>query len=282
MLRAMLGLVWITIATATALWGRDYYLTALPMRAFHPGHDWFAPHAVVGHGYGVIGTSMMLVGVVGYGVRKRWSALRRLGKLKHWLDVHIFLCTLGPYLVLLHTSFKFGGVVAIAFWSMALVVGSGVFGRYVYSRIPKSVHGHFLSFQAVQEQRDKLLEGLQGRISPQVLATAEGPVPDVSGRPPSVLKGLLLAVRSDLGRGRRERRVSSVLKRAGVASRERAELITVLRAEARVREQLILLKPFQRLFHYWHVLHLPLALVMLLILVVHVAVAVAFGYAWAL
>jgi hypothetical protein len=45
---------------------------------------------------------------------------------------------------------------------------------------------------------------------------------------------------------------------------------------------MVLLKPFQRLFHYWHVLHLPLAIVMFLILAVHVAVALVFGYGWAL
>lgn len=282
MLRTVLGLVWITVATVTAWWGSDYYLTSLPDRAFHSGHDVFAPHALVGHGYGVIGTLMILVGVVGYSARRRWARFSKLGKLKHWLDVHIFLCTLGPFLVLLHTSFKFGGVVSIAFWSMAVVVLSGVFGRYLYAHIPKTVQGQFLSLQAVLDRRNELLAGLTDRIAPEVLAEAEGPVPDVTGSPPGLLSGLVLAFRSDMGRGRRERRVALVLKKAGVPSQERGKLMAVLREESRAREQLVLLTPFQRLFHYWHVLHLPLALVMLLILVVHVGIAVAFGYAWVL
>lgn len=282
MLRTLLVLVWVAVAAVTASWGSDYYLTSLPARAFHSGHDLFAPHALVGHGYGVFGTLMILVGVAGYSVRKRWARLHRLGKLKNWLDVHIFLCTLGPYLVLLHTSFKFGGVVSIAFWSMTVVVASGVFGRYVYAHIPKTVHGQFLSLQVVLDRRNELLESLKDRVTPEVLAWAEGPIPDIAGHPPGLFNGLLLAIRSDLGRGRRERRVASVLRQAGISSDESGELMAVLRDESRTREQLILLTPFQRLFHYWHVLHLPLALVMLMILVVHVGIAVAFGYAWVL
>jgi hypothetical protein len=36
----------------------------------------------------------------------------------------------------------------------------------------------------------------------------------------------------------------------------------------------------QRLFGYWHVLHIPLAIVMLITFIVHVGVAIAFGYTW--
>ena len=50
--------------------------------------------------------------------------------------------------------------------------------------------------------------------------------------------------------------------------------------QRRLRQQVLLLRPFQRLFRYWHVFHLPLAIVMFLILAVHVGVAVLFGYTW--
>ncbi|MBN1199798.1 MAG: hypothetical protein JXA23_10635 [Bacteroidales bacterium] len=38
--------------------------------------------------------------------------------------------------MLFHTSFKFGGLVAISFWSMAAVFFSGIIGRFIYIRIP--------------------------------------------------------------------------------------------------------------------------------------------------
>ena len=54
----------------------------------------------------------------------------------------------------------------------------------------------------------------------------------------------------------------------------------IVRERDRLRRQTLLLRPFQRLFRYWHVIHLPLALTMAVIVVVHVGVAVAFGYTW--
>jgi hypothetical protein len=280
--RKVLFFTWVIVAGTAASAGWDYYPKPLEERAFTPAHEYFAPHAPVGHGYGVVGSLFMVVGVVGYGVRKRWRPLRRAGNLKTWLDVHIFLCTLGPFLVLLHTTFKFGGIVSISFWSMVIVVLSGVFGRYVYVRIPKTVHGAFLSLEAVAERRDELLNALRGRIGEDLAGSLASRQTHASDDSPGLLRGLFLAVRYDSTRRRRERQISSALKRSGVPRSQRLPLLASLRDEARLREQMVLLKPFQRLFHYWHVLHLPLAIVMFLILAVHVAVALVFGYGWAL
>ena len=81
----------------------------------------------------------------------------RSRRLRHWLSAHIWLCTLGPFLITLHTSFKVGGLVSIAFWSMVLVVSSGVVGRYVYVRIPKTLGGQFHTMQELEAERAALL-----------------------------------------------------------------------------------------------------------------------------
>ena len=97
MLRTVLVVLWVGVAATATVAGAPYYLTPLTERAFTPAHAYLAPTAVVGHGYGVVGSLFMIVGVVGYGVRRRLSMLSRVGKLGDWLDVHIFLCTLGPF-----------------------------------------------------------------------------------------------------------------------------------------------------------------------------------------
>jgi hypothetical protein len=60
------------------------------------------------------------------------------------------------------------------------------------------------------------------------------------------------------------------------------EIAVLAMEQDRLLRQIVLLEPFQRLFRYWHVFHLPLATVMFLILAVHVTVAILFGYAWVL
>jgi cytochrome b561 len=41
-------------------------------------------------------------------------------------------------MVLYHTTFKFGGIISIGFWSLAVVVISGIIGRYLYIQVSKS------------------------------------------------------------------------------------------------------------------------------------------------
>jgi len=152
--------------SGSALWGgMEYYVLPIQERPFSPLHALYAPTGLIGQGLGIIGTFMIGAGVCLYMLRKRVPALARIGTLKDWLHVHIFLCLLGPFLVLLHTTFKFGGLVAISFWSMAVVVASGLFGRYVYVWIPKTMNGRFLSAEELRARMRTLLEGFGDELA---------------------------------------------------------------------------------------------------------------------
>jgi len=282
MLRAVLIIIWVVSAVAASAAGWEYYLTPLQERPFADGHALFASSAVMGHGYGVVGSGFMIFGVLMYSARKRVAALGKLGKLKHWLQVHIFLCTLGPFLILLHSTFRVGGLVAISFWSMVLVTASGIFGRYLYVHIPKTLQGTFLSMEAIENRRGEVLSALEARGSfdGSVLAKLSHQIrPE---EPRSLPHALLLGLRWDFTRRRREKEIRRLLKGAGESEVIRKDTVTLALEEARLGTQVALLEPFRRLFRYWHVFHLPLAIVMFLILAVHVTVAILFGYAWVL
>ena len=133
----------------------------LEERFFDPSHTTLKPSGTWGHGFGIIGTLMMIFGVAIYMIRKRAKSLIRLGYLKHWLEFHIFLCTVGPILVLYHTSFKFGGIVSVSFWSMVLVVLSGVVGRFIYIQIPRTVQGREIDMKDLASMREDLAEKLK-------------------------------------------------------------------------------------------------------------------------
>jgi hypothetical protein len=277
-LRVALAVLWLVISGAATAAGFRYYLTPFADRPFSAGHALYAPTGLVGHSLGIAGAAMMLVGVGMYMARKRIALLAGWGRLGTWLDVHIFLCTLGPYLVLLHTSFRFGGLVAIAFWSMAVVVASGVFGRFLYGHIPKTVHGQFRSLASIEQNRAGIERSLRDIGLHLTLAPASA---SVEARP-GLLTAVIDAVRFDLTRHRREAAMRLRLARSSVPQQARDRLVSLLLEEERIRHQISWLKPFQRLFRYWHVFHLPLAIVMLLVLAVHIGVAVAFGYGWPL
>ena len=272
--------LWVAIAGILLVRGFSYYATPLQQRAYSPDYDLLKPSGDIGLGYGIIGTLMMVVGVTGYSLRRRVRLLQRWGKLKTWLGVHIFLCTMGPFLILLHTTLKFGGIVSIAFWSMTAVVASGVFGRYVYVRIPKTLNGQFLSLQAIEERRQSMLHRIAERAHlpeeevESLIRTAKRPPP----------RGFLAAMAQsfwyDLTASRTDRKLHSLLFRKGVPRGARTAVVRLFRDEMALEHQVALLTPFQRLFKYWHLFHMPLAIVMLVVVLVHVSIALLLGYTW--
>ena len=131
---------------------REYIMMATPS---------LKPSGIVGHGIGIFGSLFMVVGVISYMARKRYRFMSRMGILKYWLEFHIFLCTLGPVLVLFHTAFKFGGLVAVSFWSMVAVFLSGIAGRFIYLQIPRSIEGRELSLNEVRATKGDLAEEIR-------------------------------------------------------------------------------------------------------------------------
>ena len=270
--------VWLAIAAVLLLQGLDYYVLPLQERPFAPGHGTYDPAGRMGNRLGIAGAALMAVGVLLYSTRKRWPLLHGAGKLRDWLSLHIFLCTLGPFLIVLHASFRVQGLVAIAFWSMVVVVASGVIGRYVYVRIPRSLNGNARTKEELAAEQRALLEVVRRRAGAHATQLERWllPVPQYSG----VVTALGSAALLDLKERRVQRRLARVLTALPIEQAVREQLLSGVRRLRRLDRERALLEPFQRLFGYWHAFHLPLAIVMLLVLAVHIGVAVAFGYAW--
>jgi hypothetical protein len=136
--------------------GRSYYSLPIEERFFHPMYEMLKPSGYLGHGFGITGTLLILIGLFSYMARKHLRIFWGWGLLKHWLEFHIFLCTLGTLLVLFHTTFKFGGIISVGFWSLMIVWFSGLIGRFIYIQIPRTIEGRMLSMQEVQEKIENL------------------------------------------------------------------------------------------------------------------------------
>ena len=64
-------------------WGFSYYSTGIEERPFHEDHTNLKPSGPIGHGLGIIGTLMILIGVFSYIGRKKKKFLPKVGALKH-------------------------------------------------------------------------------------------------------------------------------------------------------------------------------------------------------
>jgi hypothetical protein len=246
--------------------GYSYYNTSLEERFYHPNHNWFKPSGIYGQGLGILGTAMIFFGVTIYIARKRYNFLSKYIRLKYLLEFHIFLCTLGPILILFHTAFKFGGIVSIAFWSMVAVVLSGVIGRFIYIQIPRTIEGRALSLREVQDMKTDVAGILNDRYTLES-NTIQIVTSLISGETTNGDKKTLGHLRK-------------VLNRKDLPKKDRKMIIKMVKDEISLTGRIARLQKMQELFKYWHVVHMPFALIMLIIVVIHVGVTLAFGYTW--
>lgn len=274
--------VGILVLILLAFNGYQYYSLPVEERFFNASHSVLKPSGVWGHGFGIIGTLMMIVGVAIYMIRKRSRKLFTFGYLKHWLELHIFLCTVGPILVLYHTAFKFGGIVSVSFWSMVLVVLSGVVGRFIYIQIPRTIQGKEIDMNDLVLMREELMEKMKLEMLFDVRLIKELDELASPDRYKSlnILDTLFIYFKDFF----RIRSFQSKLKKnlaiAGFSKFKRKEIKNKAEAEIIISRRLGMLRTMQNLFRYWHVAHLPFALAMFIIMVIHVIVTITFGYKW--
>ncbi len=273
----------IIISTTLILFyfGWDYYSLPLKERFFHPNHDLLKSSGLLGHGLGIVGTILMVFGVTIYIVRKRVKKFQRLGKLKYWLEFHIFLTLLGPIMVLFHTAFRFGGIVSISFWSMVAVVLSGIIGRFIYLQIPRSIEGNELSHDEMNklniELKIKLKEKyqLESELISSLDENSINKMDEIKSS--AIVKTIFIDV---METRRKISAINKYLHKNNIPRKERKEILKISKSKLLLSRKILLLKTTQKLFGYWHVFHLPFAIIMLVIMVVHVGVAVTFGYKW--
>jgi hypothetical protein len=291
--------VGIAVTLLLGINGYDYYSTSLEDRPFliengkqvytesgepvkNPKHLSLKPSGDWGHGLGIIGTFMMVIGVSVYMIRKRYGRFFNFGYLKHWLEFHIFLCSVGPVLVLYHTAFKFGGIVSVSFWSMVLVVLSGVVGRFIYLQIPRTIQGHELSVNEINEMMEKMAIKIRSVLSEDSSTLSEFERIASADRYKSF--NLLNAVGFFIQDFFNKRRVIKLFKRRlillGIDKTEKKELINAANSEILFARKIALLRTSQKLFNLWHIFHLPFAITMFVIMVIHVIVTIIFGYKW--
>ena len=111
-----------------------YLLVISVTREIPPASELF------GHGIGIFGFILMLMTETLYSLRKRSRSVR-WGRMSTWLQFHIFTGLVGPYMVLLHTSWKFNGLAGVTTLFTIVIVISGFIGRYIFTRIPRTMEG---------------------------------------------------------------------------------------------------------------------------------------------
>lgn len=254
----------------------DYYLMEYGLRPRHADYKLLKPGGLVSHGFGIIGSLMMLLLLL-YSLRKRTRIFGKLGAISRWLDIHIFFGTIGPLLIILHSTFKLNGIVSVSFWSMVLVALSGFVGRYLYVQIPRTIRGNEMTLGDVEKKNKELGEQLQNlyKIQDHEVKNLETAIAG------SLKSGILGMVFADVFRVFRLHRIEKQLRRLkGIPKNKSKTFIKVLTQKALLNRRIMRWEKVHKLFHFWHVFHKPFAVIMYIIMLVHIGVSVWLGYTW--
>lgn len=267
------------------LFGIGYYAAPVATRVRSELHPLLRPSGVIGQSLGLIAFAGFLFLWL-YPVRKRARGMAFTGSIARWLDIHITVGLLIPLIAATHATWRFTGLIGLGYLAMVIVWLSGVAGRYIYVRIPRTRDGLGMSLDDVRLERI--------RLTHQIVATSGIPlsqveealrVEPIDAQSLGLLGTLRQFVADDL---KRKRQIGALLARSsrpGQSNRQldrkaAREIVKLARTQMSLQQQMRMLEATQRIFKFWHVAHLPVAITALLAVILHVAVAVATGSTW--
>lgn len=281
LLRVVLALLvcsLIVFAISMIVYGYSYYKTPLPLRYRSDLHSTLKPSGHIGETLGMIGTGM-LVGLLAYSARKRFRFMKNWGKLSTWLHFHIFMGFAGPVLITFHSALKLRGIVAISYWSMMIVMLSGMVGKYLYAQINSAITDHQLEYADLQKQIESINHQLRNLLSGQSLAKLQSATDFHSETEISSWRAAWMMISDDIRWLVRKYRIQAHLSSIhGLSSSERSHIYKMARTRELLLRRIALLRNSQQLFKYWHIFHLPLAQMMYITMTIHIVVVVLTGY----
>jgi hypothetical protein len=245
---------------------------------------YITPQRGVGYWLGIVGGSMMLLLLV-YSARKRVAWLCRLGSIPAWFQFHMVLGVVGPVLVLFHCNFSFGATNSnVALICMLLVAGSGVVGRYIYTRLHARMDGHEDTLEQLKAVGDWLrtqatslsfLPGLLDAVDRVEKRWIEPPSAVFMRFPHLLTGGPRLAIARWMVRQEIKAAATHARRRGSALIAQHAEGIAAVannyaRRRLEAGRRMAEYQMYARLFSLWHVLHIPLFFMLLIAGIVHV------------
>ncbi len=244
---------------------------------------YITPTRGFGYALGITGGSLMLL-LLMYPARKRAQWLHFIGGVPIWSRIHMTLGIVGPLLILFHSNFSLGATNSnVALFCMLAVSGSGLIGRYIYSRVYGDWHDHKATLEELQARAELLRNQSQiVTLLPRYLVAIEHEEQRLFRAPKTPFGALLqpvtMGVRAMLARWRLKKQIHEMVSEAVRLSPRLATHAPRLNASAtiyasrrldavrRVREHGFYVK----LFSLWHVAHVPFFIMTLVAGTVHV------------
>jgi hypothetical protein len=247
------------------------YLIVVILRGSIP-----AAREFFGHSLGVLGLLLMIMTETLYSLRKR-SHNARWGRMSSWLNFHIITGLVGPYLALLHTSWKFNGLAGIVMLLTTIVVLSGFIGRYIYTAVPRTADGIELESADLEFQIRDTQSELERWLSTQNEATRQLAT-QLSQRSTEKHTQSGWVWGRYLYDLRFYRQWNRELKRLEPAARKQAlQLEKMLDRRRQLDRQIESLASARRMLALWHAVHIPIGMALFTSAFIHIFAAIYYA-----
>jgi hypothetical protein len=229
-----------------------------------------------GHSLGIVGFILMLMAETLYSMRKR-SRSARMGPMAGWLQFHVFTGIVGPYLVLLHSSWKFNGLAGMVMLFTGIIVASGFVGRFIYTAVPRTSEGMVLGVGDIRQQLSETEVEIQqwGTVYPHLVTAMYGQIGRSDGEFVQSWRQIFFGGFLEFQFHRRmKNEINGMNAKARAQGRQIESLV---RREHRLRRQLANLVLTRKLLSAWYIFHVPVGIVLFIAAVLHIIGAVYFA-----
>jgi hypothetical protein len=283
-------------AAAQPFWRSDtaVYLaiTALVLSAWWVStRGWYTSWSRTGYWLGVAGGVTMLF-LFTYPLRKRWKVTYNWGATKSWFVVHMVLGVLGPWLILLHSTFSIGSTnAAVALYSMIAVALSGVIGRFLFMRLNSDMRSERANLNQTRQALMALFK--QVDHDTQALPPVLGPLNDFEdeclgnrGQPLPTHFAAMVTLPSHRRKIERQAKDDLQVALKKVTAAQHWSKPQTMEQYRQLREALLgytqgvqraaQYQTFERLFSLWHLAHVPFVWILVLCAIFHVVAVHAY------
>lgn len=226
-----------------------------------------SPEDGIGYNLGILGGSMMLALLL-YPLRKHAKFMRRAGSITGWFQVHMVFGILGPLAILYHCNFNLGAPNSnVALLCMGLMVTSGLIGRFIYSRVHRGLYGERLTVAALIKQNEtgqQVFSHLAGEMPAELSVALEAFRADVTAQ--ASFAGSFFRFLGSPFRLQALRRLWKKHRPANCS----ADADLAFRTYSDSLGKIAGFGFFDRLFSWWHVLHMPIFAMLVVTGLVHV------------
>lgn len=250
-------------------------ITVLMIAGYFPSRDHlYKAGDNIGYNLGLVGGLLMATLLV-YPLRKRWKILKNWWLLPSWFKWHMVFGVIGPAIVVWHTTYTLRSTNAtVAFVCMMLVSGSGIFGRFFYSKIHYGLYGRSSSMDQMQRgllgtEKEKSIISFAPEVQKLLTEFRDAALDPAKIGKVNPMHFISLSIRSKLF----TRTVISALedamyadthvKKWNAAQMKRLDQMfyqnrDFIKNYIKTIEDIAHFKTYEYLFSLWHIFHVPL------------------------